>query len=127
MKSQTLKAKKLTQQDQKRKKCRIIVSDSSESEKESESIQTEKGSDGNDSEVQKKQIRRKRRQIVSDTSSDGEFEKTDERSNSTKPLHKPGASFGFACPECHFRGKSSGIVHSHMVDVHKLEKLACGY
>ena len=86
-----------------------------------------KGSDGSDSEVQKKQIRRKRHQIVSDTSSDGEAEKTDECSNSTKHLHIPGASFGFACPECNFTEKSSGIVHSHMVDVHKLEKLVCGY
>ena len=111
----------------KRKKCKIIVSDSSESEKENESIQTQKGSDGSDSEVQKKQIRRKRHWIVSDTSSDGGVEKTDERSNSTKPLHIPRASIGFACPECNFTGKSSGIVHSHMVDVHKLQKLVCGY
>ena len=64
---------------------------------------------------------------MSDTSSDGEVEKTDERSNSTKPLHIPGARIGFACPECYFTGKSSGIVHSHMVDVHKLQKLVCGY
>ena len=32
-------------------------------------------------------MRRKRHQIVSDTSSDGEVEKTDKGSSSTKPLH----------------------------------------
>ena len=110
----------------KRKKCRI-VSDSSESEKESESIETEKGSEGSDSEVQKKQMKRKRRRIVSDTSSDDEVEKNDEDSTSRKLLHIPGGSIGFACPECNFTGKSSGIVHSHMVDVHKMEKLVCSY
>ena len=110
----------------KRKKCRI-VSDSSESDKESESIENEKGSEGSDSEVQNKQMKRKRRLIVSDTSSNGEVENTDQATTSTKPLHIPGGSIGFACPECNFTGKSLGIVHSHMVDVHKLQKLVCGY
>ena len=68
---------------------------------------------------------RKRRQIVSDTSSDGEVENTDKATTSTKPLHLPGGSIG--CPECNFTGKSLGIVHSHMVDVHKLQKLVCSY
>ena len=70
---------------------------------------------------------RKRPQIVSDTRSDGEVENTDKATTSTKPLHIPGGSIGFACPECYFTGKSSVIVHSHMVDVHKLQKLVCGY
>ena len=109
-----------------KRKKRRIVSDSSESEKAGKSIEKEKGSEGSDSEVEKKQITRKRCRIVSDSSSDGEVENTDEASTSTKPLHIPGGTIGFACPECNFTGKSSGIVHSHMVDVHKLQKLVCG-
>ena len=55
--------------------------------------------------MQNKQMTRKRCQIVSDTSSDGEVENTDEATTSTKPLHIPGGSIGFAYPECNFTGK----------------------